>query len=206
MTTFKLITNMREKFEELIEGYITGNIGISAHFLNKPLAAALHHNLVNLNNNRHLEKAGIGNAIKDNFQKIRSDKTSWLSEDSDNSAEREFLDTMAQFMGYLNETCYTGLNAFEFHYALYEPGTFYGRHRDRLRNDDARKFSIISYLNENWLTAEGGQLIVYNDDGAPTTILPENLKSVFFKSDLMEHEVTIATRQRLSVTGWLKRI
>ena len=31
---------MEAKFEELIEGYITGNIGISEEFISKNLAAA----------------------------------------------------------------------------------------------------------------------------------------------------------------------
>jgi SM-20-related protein len=64
---------------------------------------------------------------------------------------------------------------------------------------------LISYLNENWEEQDGGQLWVYQDEEIQK-ILPHSGTSVFFKSDDMEHEVTMATRSRMSVTGWLKRV
>jgi len=197
---------MEAKFEELIEGFITNNIGISEAFLSISLAAALNQNLLQLNEDKLMIRAGIGkDAIKDKYQKIRGDSTCWLEENSKNQAELEFMDTIQQFMGHLNRTCYTGLNACEFHYALYEEGTFYSRHKDRLRNDDNRKFSMISYLNKDWAEQDGGQLIIHRDENSQQ-ILPSNQKAVFFQSDVLEHEVAIARRPRMSVTGWLKRI
>jgi len=197
---------MEAKFEELIDGFINGNIGISEHFLSVPLAAALHQNLLLLNNDSRMADAGIGNAqVKNENKKIRSDKTSWLKDDTKNAAEMEFMDIIRQFMEHLNRTCFTGLNSCEFHYALYEPGTFYSRHTDRLRNDDNRKFSMISYLNEDWLENDGGQLIIHRDE-TMQQILPTNQKAIFFQSDVLEHEVAVATRSRMSVTGWLKRV
>ncbi len=197
---------MEAKFEELIEGFITGNIGISEDFLSVSLAAALQHNLRGLNKDSSMLQAGIGNTIiRDGQQKMRSDKTSWLHDDSKNAAEMEFMDTIRQFMGHLNRTCYTGLNACEFHYALYEEGTFYKRHKDQLRNDDNRKFSMISYLNEDWKESDGGQLLIYQQESMQS-ISPDNQKAVFFQSDVLEHEVAIAKRSRMSVTGWLKRV
>jgi SM-20-related protein len=197
---------MEAKFEELIEGFITGNIGISESFLNLPLATALQLNLLTLDKDLNMAQAGIGNTlIKDDHQKIRSDKTSWLHDDSKNAAEMEFMDTIRQFMEHLNRTCFTGLNACEFHYALYEEGTFYKRHKDQLRNDDNRKFSLISYLNKDWMESDGGQLVIYQD-GTEQRILPKNQKTVFFQSDVLEHEVAVAKRARMSVTGWLKRV
>ena len=115
------------------------------------------------------------------------------------------MEQVTHFMEHLNRTCYTGLNACEFHYALYEKGTFYSRHKDRFRNDDNRKFSMISYLNTDWLEADGGQLIIHNE-GAMQQISPENQKAVFFQSDLLEHEVAMSFRPRMSITGWLKRV
>lgn len=197
---------MEAKFEELIEGFITGNIGISEAFLSLPLAAALQQNLLRLNKGSAMVQANIGNTIvRDDHQKMRSDKTSWLEDDTKNAAEMEFMDTIRQFMGHLNRTCFTGLNACEFHYALYEEGTFYKRHKDQLRNDDNRKFSMISYLNEDWKESDGGQLVVYQDE-ISQQISPNNQKAVFFQSDVLEHEVVVAKRARMSVTGWLKRV
>jgi len=197
---------MEAKFEELIEGYITGNLGISETFLSLPLAQALQENLLRLKRDSRLISAGIGNAhVKDKNQKVRGDKTCWLDLATKNTAEMEFLETIREFIVHLNKSCYTGLNSFEFHYALYETGSTYSRHRDQLKNDYNRKFSMVSYLNQNWLEDEGGQLVVYHEEEV-MKILPTNQKAIFFQSDVLEHEVVVATRPRMSITGWLKRV
>lgn len=198
---------MEEKFEELVEGFITGKVGISEAFLTEKLSASLSGNLLDLREAGHMATAGIGNAhTKTETLSIRTDRTSWLEADTKNEAEMEFLDIMQRFIGYLNRTCYTGLNACEFHYALYEEGTFYGRHKDQFRSNNHRKFSMISYLNENWIESNGGQLVIHHNDRTAQEILPLNCKTVFFQSDVLEHEVVKATRPRMSVTGWLKRV
>jgi len=198
---------MEAKFEELVEGFITGKVGISESFITQKLSAALVHNLMGLHTDGGLSTAGIGNAAaRADSRSIRSDKTSWLDAATTNDAEMEFLDIIAQFISHLNRTCYTGLNACEFHYALYEEGTFYGKHKDQFRNNNNRKFSMISYLNENWVNADGGQLIIHHEGREAQNISPDNCKTVFFQSDMLEHEVAIATRPRMSVTGWLKRV
>ncbi|MCF8449890.1 MAG: 2OG-Fe(II) oxygenase [Taibaiella sp.] len=197
---------MEAKFEELIESFITNKIGISEVFLTDKLATALQQNLLRLNRDSRLINANIGNAIiKDKSQKIRGDKTCWLDNKSKNDAEIEFLDIVRQFMVHLNKTCFTGINACEFHYALYEEGTSYNRHIDQLRNNYNRKFSMISYLNDNWEESNGGQLIIHNTEEAQQ-ILPNIRKTIFFQSDVIEHEVAVANRPRMSITGWLKRV
>ena len=197
---------MEAKFEELIEGFVTNKIGISEAFLSLPLAAALQQNLLRLQRDSRMIRAGIGNAVmKDKTQKIRGDKTCWLETNSKNTAEIEFLDMIRQFMEHLNKTCFTGLNSCEFHYALYEEGTSYTRHKDQLKNDYNRKFSFISYLNENWIKSDGGELMIHQGEETQE-ILPTNRKAIFFQSDILEHEVVVATRPRMSITGWLKRV
>ncbi len=197
---------MEAKFEELIEGFVTNKIGISEAFLSLPLAAALQQNLLRLQRDSRMIRAGIGNAVmKDKTQKVRGDKTCWLETNTKNAAEMEFLDMIRQFMEHLNKSCFTGLNSCEFHYALYEEGTAYTRHKDQLKNDYNRKFSMISYLNENWIQSDGGQLIIHHNEDTQE-ILPTNQKAIFFQSDILEHEVVVATRPRMSITGWLKRV
>jgi len=197
---------MEAKFEELIEGFVTGDIGISEKFLSISLAAALHQNLTRLNDGGFMIKAGIGNGgVKDTNNKVRSDSTCWLQAGSKDDAELEFMEHITHFMEHLNRTCYTGLNACEFHYALYEQGSFYTRHKDRFKNDDNRKYSMISYLNTDWCEQDGGQLLIHRGD-TTQSISPDNQKAIFFQSDVLEHEVAIANRSRMSVTGWLKRI
>ena len=197
---------MEAKFEELIKGFITGDIGICEEFLSIPLAAALQQNLLRLNTSGFMKKAGIGNdIIKDNSQKKRGDSTCWIQADSKDDAELEFMEVITKFMEHLNRTCFTGLNACEFHYALYEEGSAYSRHKDRFKNDDSRKYSMISYLNTDWLNSDGGQLIIHRDN-TMQQISPNNQKTIFFQSDVLEHEVAVALRPRMSVTGWLKRV
>ena len=149
--------------------------------------------------------AGIGNeVVKDAGQKMRSDKIYWMDKNNDNIYEQEFLQLAEDFIGRLNSTCYTGINGYEFHYAVYEEGSFYKRHKDQFKNDSGRKYSLINYLNKNWLEEDGGQLLVYQNETVQK-ILPNAQTAVFFKSNEMEHEVTMAHRSRMSITGWLKR-
>ncbi len=197
---------MKNQFDTLIDSYLENKIGIDKVFLDAALSEGLHQNIQQLQKDKLMNTAGIGNElVKDTDQKMRSDKIHWMEEKTQNRFEQDFLSKMHDFMGYLNRTCYTGINACEFHYAVYEEGTFYKRHKDQFRNDDSRKFSMISYLNDNWLEEDGGQLLVYKDDVAQK-ILPHSQTGVFFKSNEMEHEVTKTNRSRMSITGWLKRV
>lgn len=151
-----------------------------------------------------LHQANIGNhSVKDETQKVRTDKIYWLDKSHENSFEKAFLLQMENFIERLNSTCYTGINAYEFHYAVYEVGTYYKKHMDQFKSNNQRKFSMISYLNTDWLLADGGNLIVYPNDIAQS-ITPNTQTTVFFKSDEMEHEVITTNKQRLSITGWLK--
>ncbi len=148
---------------------------------------------------------GIGNEeVKDPGQRMRSDKIYWMNKYSPNIYEQQFLQLVEDFIDHLNSTCYTGINAYEFHYAVYEEGSFYKRHKDQFQNDSNRKYSLINYLNKDWSDEDGGQLLVYQNEGIQR-ISPQSKTAVFFKSDEMEHEVTKANRSRLSVSGWLKR-
>ena len=197
---------MDNTFDLLIDTYLDNNIGIDPGFLNKTLCDGLQQNILQLLKDDAMNMAGIGNAaIKDATQKMRGDKIYWMDKSHDNIYEQEFLQKMEDFIAYLNMTCYTGINGYEFHYAVYEEGSFYKRHKDQFKNDDNRKYSLISYLNYNWQEEDGGQLLVYQNEKAQK-IQPQSQTTVFFKSDEMEHEVTLANRSRMSVTGWLKRM
>lgn len=195
---------MKNPFDILIDSYLLNNVGIDSHFLSPSLASGLQQHLLQLQATNQLNAAGIGNAEKkDLLQQTRSDKIYWMDKTHNNQYEQEFLALIEQFIIYLNETCYTGITAYEFHYAVYEQGNFYKRHKDQFQNDANRKFSLINYLNTDWAKNDGGQLILYQQDEVQE-IQPESQTAVFFKSDEMEHEVVKARRERMSITGWLK--
>ncbi len=197
---------LQKIFETLIETYLRDKVGISEHFLSDTLSADLKVNLMTLFAKNALLTAGTGNEstiLKDTA--IRSDKIYWLDKSHDDIHENAFFVLMDDFVRYLNETCYTGITGYEFHYALYEKGSFYKRHLDRFRNDDSRLFSMITYLNADWQEGDGGELSIFHDDGQNQNVSPTNGKSVFFKSDELEHEVLKTLVPRMSITGWLKR-
>ena len=195
---------MNKQFDLLIDSYLSNDIGIAPAFLSPQLSAGLQQNIIQLQQNEMMTAAGIGNhAIKDANQQMRSDKIYWMDKKHGNVFENEFLQHVEDFIERLNSTCYAGINAYEFHYAVYEPGSFYKRHKDQFKNNDHRKFSLITYLNNNWQNADGGQLQVYRDD-TMQQIQPHAQTAVLFKSNETEHEVIKANRSRMSVTGWLK--
>lgn len=196
---------MNAQFEELVESYITGNVGVSENFLTGRLTGFLRQHVKDLSEEGLMVRAGTGNGTAPEVnQQLRGDKISWLDRKHRNVHEQEFLDHIEAFIGYLNRTCYTGINAYEFHYALYEQGSFYSKHKDQFKTDNKRKFSFISYLNDNWMQEDGGQLWMHREGEDVQQIIPTGRKAVFFKSDEMEHEVTVANRPRMSITGWLK--
>ena len=195
---------MNEQFDILIDSYLNDKIGIAPAFLTEKLSNGLLQNIIQLQKGDLMTNAGIGNeAVKDAGQKMRGDKIYWLDKKHDNNYEKEFLQHVENFIDHLNRTCYAGINAYEFHYAVYEEGSFYKRHKDQFKNNSNRKYSLIAYLNKDWLVEDGGQLQVYQHDTIQK-IQPHAQTAVLFKSDETEHEVTKANRSRMSITGWLK--
>jgi SM-20-related protein len=191
-------------FNTLIDSYINDKVGIAEHFLNESLAGHLKENLTTLFTQNKMQHAGTGNnAIVDRNKLMRGDSIHWLDRAHNDVHENSFFDLMDEFIKYLNENCYTGISSYEFHYTLYAPGTFYKRHMDRFQNNDSRKFSMIMYLNTEWVIEDGGELCIHHESGLQN-ISPVNGKVVFFKSNELEHEVLMNHKNRMSITGWLK--
>ena len=195
---------MYKIFNTLIDSYIDNNVGVAENFLTERLAAHLKENLDVLYQNRKMQNAGTGNdtlAIQN--KAVRSDQIYWLDSKHNDPHENEFFELMDDFVKHLNSTCYTSITSYEFHYALYEKGTFYKKHIDQFRNNDSRQFSMIMYLNEKWQNGDGGELCIHHDT-FEQKITPINGKSVFFKSSELLHEVVLTNQPRMSITGWLK--
>lgn len=151
------------------------------------------------------KKSAIGNQFNEHIIKtIRGDFISWIDEQNMQTAEKLFFNKIDNFTNYINRTCFLGIQDREFHYALYPKGTFYKRHLDTFQNDDSRKLSIVSYLNEeNWLPSYGGELVLYKEEG-DVVIYPLKGRVVIFESQIIEHEVKPVNQPQLSITGWLK--
>ena len=191
-------------FDILIDSFINNNVGIADHFLSESLAGNLKANLRKLFENKLLLAAGTGNeTIVSHNKLVRGDSIFWLDRKHNDIHENEFFDLMDRFVNYLNSTCYTGITGYEFHYTLYEKGSFYKRHLDQFRYNGSRQYSMVMYLNSDWQEIDGGELRIYESDSTQN-IAPVNGKSVFFKSSELEHEVMPTTANRMSITGWLK--
>lgn len=195
---------MNTVFNTLINSYIENKVGIADNFLSKSLALHLKENLTELYANKQLRSTGTGqDANVGNNNLIRSDIIYWLDRKHNDQYENSFFDLMDDFVKNLNESCYTGITGYEFHYTLYEKGSFYKKHLDQFRNNDSRKYSMIMYLNDDWEEKDGGELCIHHEDSLEN-ISPTNGKSVFFKSNELEHEVLVTNKPRMSITGWLK--
>ena len=198
---------MDSQFNTIIDSYLDSRVGIDKAFISKELSAGLKANILKLHARGLMKDAVTGNsAMRDPEHKTRTDQIYWLDKTHPNSFEQDFLDQAESFIEYLNRTCYTGIKSYEFHYAIYGKGSFYNRHIDQFKTDNKRKFSLVNYLNDDWLDTDGGELMVYPDDEDSRKISPCSQTAVFFKSDEMEHEVLMAGRMRMSVTGWLKTV
>lgn len=194
---------MEKTFNTLVNSFIENKVGITNNFLSTALAIHLKENLVTLYQQRKLLAAGTGNTNINYDEKFRSDIIYWLDRSHNNIHENSFFDLMDSFVSFLNETCYTGITGYEFHYTMYEAGTFYKKHLDQFRSNDSRKYSMILYLNNEWEQGDGGELCIHHLE-SKENIAPTNRKAVFFKSSELEHEVLVSNKQRMSITGWLK--
>lgn len=155
----------------------------------------------------HSARVGHNVGVQANAQ-VRSDDTCWLAHAPDDASERDAVAAVNALRVHLNEALFLGAQEVELHFARYAPGAFYRMHRDRFRDDDARLVSLVFYLNEDWVDGAGGALVLYADDDrgtAITRVQPRAGTMVCFLSDQFPHEVLPANRERLSLTGWLRR-
>lgn len=149
------------------------------------------------------KKAGIGKSQEKQInESIRGDYIQWIDGATTQKAVEVYLNRLRQLMEFVSRSLYLSLKDLEVHRTIYPIGSFYKRHLDQFKKDDKRKLSVICYLNTDWKESEGGQLRIYLPNGS-TDIFPLAGRLVCFRSDLLEHEVLPATRERLSLTGWL---
>ena len=191
------------QFEVLADGLAGDGIAVIDNFLSS--SEVIH--IVNTDEFKNgllrFKKAGIGRSLEKQInENVRGDYIQWIDRTNATPAIQVYMEKLSQLMSSLNQSLFLSLKDFEVHMTIYPIGSFYKRHLDQFKKDDHRKLSVICYLNEKWKEEDSGQLRVY---------LPERSKDFFplagrlvcFRSDLLEHEVLPATRERLSLTGWM---
>lgn len=195
------MTEVQNHFENIADNLADNGYCITDNFLSQHEISFIRSIPVISGNIQDLRKAGIGKENRQVNEGIRGDYISWIDPKSPGPLGL-YLDKISALREYLNQSLFLGLKDFEVHIARYPAGAFYKRHLDQFQKDDHRRLSVICYLNENWKKEEGGQLRIHEESGV-TDILPVAGRLVCFRSELLEHEVLPATRERVSITGWM---
>jgi SM-20-related protein len=194
---------MNPAFDAIADGLAEQGYAVSDHFLNDEEVKAILQSGDFNDTLGHFKKAGIGKKHDAQINEaIRGDYIQWLDKNTASEAVKIYLTRLQELLQFLNQALYLSLKDAEIHLTIYPPGTYYKRHLDQFKKDDHRKLSVICYLNENWDENYGGQLRMHLPSG-PSDVFPIAGRLVCFRSDQIEHEVVAATRERLSITGWM---
>lgn len=146
-------------------------------------------------------KIGNGDSLQLNTN-VRGDVTLWLDYEMDDPI-KQYLDKMEVIRQELNAGLYLGLRDFETHFCRYKPGAFYQKHLDNPQSKSRRKVTSVLYMNENWQTGDGGELVVYDrEDTKLLELSPKAGRMIFFMSEQFPHEVLPTNTVRESIAGW----
>ncbi len=158
-------------------------------------------------NQDHFRDSTIG---KNGFEKknsdIRSDKIFWI--DSFTGTTEPLGDWLMSLATELKNHFRMPVDDIEAHFSVYPSGSRYQKHIDNATGQSNRMFTFIFYLNPEWKSGDGGELVVYDaeDPNLPMTqVAPRGGTFVLFRSDLFHHEVLPAHVPRYAFTGWLRR-
>lgn len=153
---------------------------------------------------QHWNLAGIGRQQNQTINTmVRNDRIYWLTQQE--PRHKDYLAIMEQLRNEFNRELFLGLFDYECHLAHYPKGAFYKKHLDAFKGRSNRVLTTVFYLNPEWQDSDGGQLVIYGDNGQVLeTVLPKQGRLVVFLSDRFVHEVLRSGRDRFSITGWFR--
>lgn len=162
--------------------------------------------------NQQFRQAALASTqkVSDSSLQIRNDEIFWLDAKSDSlsEAEKAFLHLLETLRFEMKNDLRVALHEVECHFAYYDQGHYYQKHRDTTVQNNKRVFSFVLYLNPEWKDEDGGHLVGYEAAQDSEQILfkikPELGNMILFHSDL-EHEVQPTKRGRFSLTGWFRK-
>jgi SM-20-related protein len=75
-----------------------------------------------------------------------------------------------------------------------------------LQGKKNRILTTVLYLNEDWQTRDGGELVVFEMTGKTvvTTVNPTFGTMIIFLSEAFPHEVLLSRATRRSIAGWFR--
>jgi SM-20-related protein len=194
-------------FETVIDALSASGCYVGASILDEALTEKLHTRAQRLHDDNALQASRIGRLTQTSLaETVRSDRTRWLDDTPSDIAERDAMNVVNDFRRAINEALFIGAGTTELHFAHYAPGAFYRTHRDQFADNDARLVSLVFYLNRHWQESAGGELVIYDPAMQPLCrVTPQAGTMVAFMSERFPHEVLPASRDRFSLTGWLRR-
>ncbi len=193
-------------FRPIVNDLSLRGYSVSEGFLSRTHVAALAGLALARQADGSLVRARTGK-VKTENESLRGDSIAWLDE---NSLEAPVIDCLATFDALrlsLNEQLFMNLHEIESHFAIYPPGAVYRKHLDQFAvGPQSRQLSLVLYLNEGWLSANGGALRLHLDGSKndQLDISPTSGRLVLFVSSRFWHEVLPSNRERLSLTGWFR--
>jgi SM-20-related protein len=156
---------------------------------------------------KSIEKQGlfrlgnIGKGIsKKRVPEIRSDTIYWLENYSSDAGALIYC-IYEELQKIMRREFFLPSKRFECHYAKYETGAKYRKHRDRHKRRPGRLITIVIYLSD--CPSTSGNLIVYDEKNQANRIQPKAGTIAVFDSSFL-HEVLEAEEERWSLTGWLR--
>ncbi len=194
---------------EITDELSDSGYSICHDFVSPLEAETLRNDLLALSTKEQFRRAGVGHGSKyEILDAVRRDEIHWLDRNCSNAAQDSLWARLDDLKSIFNRSLFLGLDQFEGHYAVYQKGGFYQRHRDSFDDSDLEKktrvVSLVLYLNENWRPIDGGQLRLYSEDSF-TDVQPTSGTLVCFMSREAEHEVLQCEAPRLSFAGWYGR-
>jgi SM-20-related protein len=174
------------------------------------LSKNIQRDILSLDEQNKLVPANIGrNDGKKVISSIRGDRIFWLDEEKTelNDCQKKIFATLDQLKTVFNHNFYLNLKKFEFHYALYSPGSHYDKHIDQHKGRNQRIITLVHYLNSDWEAKLGGRLLVYDpseENKLMLSVEPIFGRTMLFFSDVFPHEVELSLQTRLSLTGWFR--
>lgn len=186
-----------------LDTFATKGFLIIDNFLAPDIATSLLSDAKTWQSQEAFYAAGIGKLGKHTIKETyRSDTIKWINKDECLPTTKIYVGILESLMSQVSREFFLSLKDYECMFAIYPSGAFYKKHKDQFLQQAHRIISVVLYLNENWQIKDGGQLLIYQDEEA-TEVQPIFNRLVFFKSE-MWHEVLPCTKERFSVTGWMK--
>lgn len=189
----------------LDEALVHPGYHIIDNFLSDQDYRALQSQIQALAQNEFFRPAKVGQAADTALQLlVRTDHICWLNESLYSPALVGFHTAIDRLRQRLNRTLFLGLEQFEAHFAIYQPGQFYKKHIDQFQRNKDRRISCVYYLNDDWQPTYGGELCIYDTtQQCVASIFPSANRLVCFDSSML-HEVLPTQHIRYSIAGWLK--